>query len=120
LRPEQRQVTPEQGKKLGEELGCAWTEASARYDVNVSKAFELLIEEIEKSQNPNAQANGGKCIRCAADRVNQGVQRHLAMFCTLLRCFFHGCRRLKDLCPGFRALDMAKEEMMAVDCWIIG
>jgi Ras family protein len=47
---------------LGEELGCAWIEASARYDVNVSKAFELLIEEIEKSQNPNAPANGGKCI----------------------------------------------------------
>ncbi|RKU43450.1 GTP-binding protein [Coniochaeta pulveracea] len=62
LRPEQRQVTPEQGKKLGEELGCAWTEASARYDVNVAKAFELLIEEIEKAQNPNAPPSKSNCI----------------------------------------------------------
>jgi hypothetical protein len=72
------------------------------------------------------------------------------MFCTLLRCFFHGCRRLKDLCAWFWAwnlsgnrggcwreplkhpsskkggspdevgrglgVDMAKEEMMLVDC----
>ncbi|KAL1871453.1 hypothetical protein VTK73DRAFT_2061 [Phialemonium thermophilum] len=61
LRPEQRQVSTEDGKKLAEEFGCAWTEASARYDLNVTKAFELLIEEIEKSQNPNAPADGGKC-----------------------------------------------------------
>ncbi|KAK1770579.1 rheb small monomeric GTPase [Phialemonium atrogriseum] len=61
LRPEQRQVSTEDGKKLADKFGCAWTEASARYDVHVAKAFELLIEEIEKSQNPNAPADGGKC-----------------------------------------------------------
>lgn len=61
LRPEQRQVSHDDGKKLAEKLGCAWTEASARYDVCVAKAFELLIEEIEKSQNPNAPADNGKC-----------------------------------------------------------
>ncbi|KAJ9129778.1 Rheb small monomeric GTPase [Coniochaeta hoffmannii] len=61
LRPEQRQVSFEEGKKLAEKFGCAWTEASARYDVCVAKSFELLIEEIEKSQNPNTPADNGKC-----------------------------------------------------------
>jgi len=62
LRPEQRQVSTEDGKKLSEKFNCAWTEASARYDENVSKAFELLIAQIEKSQNPNEPQDGGKCL----------------------------------------------------------
>jgi len=62
LRPEQRQVTPEQGKALADKYKCAWTEASARYNENVAKAFEMLIGEIEKSQNPTANSEGSKCI----------------------------------------------------------
>jgi len=61
LRPEQRQVDKEQGKALGEEFKCAWTEASARFDENVTKAFDLMIAEIEKSQNPGEPPAGGKC-----------------------------------------------------------
>jgi len=61
LRPEQRQVRPEDGKAIGEEFKCAWTEASARYNENVSKAFELIIAEIEKSQNPSEPTGGSKC-----------------------------------------------------------
>ncbi|KAI0840187.1 rheb small monomeric GTPase RhbA [Hypoxylon sp. FL0890] len=61
LRPEQRQVSQEDGKKLSEEFNCAWTEASARYNENVAKAFELLIAQVEKSQNPNEAADSGKC-----------------------------------------------------------
>jgi GTPase SAR1 family protein len=61
LRPEQRQVTEEQGRVLGEEFKCAWTEASARFDENVTTAFELMIKEIEKSQNPNEPTGGNKC-----------------------------------------------------------
>ncbi|KAL2119149.1 hypothetical protein VTJ04DRAFT_6109 [Mycothermus thermophilus] len=61
LRPEQRQVTPEEGRALAEKFGCAWTEASARYNENVARAFELLIGEIEKTQNPSEPAGGGKC-----------------------------------------------------------
>ena len=60
LRPEQRQVTVEQGKKLAAEFKCASTEASARFNENVSKAFELMIGEIEKLQNPNQPAGGDK------------------------------------------------------------
>ncbi|KAK6521494.1 GTP-binding protein [Arthrobotrys conoides] len=57
----QRQVTPEEGKALAEEWKCSWTETSARHNENVAKAFELLIAEIEKSQNPAQPPNGGKC-----------------------------------------------------------
>jgi len=62
LRPEQRQVQPENGKVLAEEFKCAWTEASARYNENVSKAFELMIAEVEKSQNPGEPTGGAKCV----------------------------------------------------------
>ncbi|KAJ9142626.1 Rheb small monomeric GTPase RhbA [Pleurostoma richardsiae] len=61
LRPEQRQVSTEEGRKLAEKYNCAFTEASARYNENVGKAFELLIGQIEKSQNPNDPPAGGKC-----------------------------------------------------------
>lgn len=63
LRPEQRQVTVEQGKKLADDFKCAHTEASARYNENVSKAFELMIGQIEKAQNPNEPTTDGKsCV----------------------------------------------------------
>jgi GTPase SAR1 family protein len=62
LRPEQRQVTKEAGKALAEEFGCAWVEASARFDENVSKSFDLMIAEVEKQQNPNEPAgDSSKC-----------------------------------------------------------
>ncbi|KAA8572914.1 hypothetical protein EYC84_003467 [Monilinia fructicola] len=62
LRPEQRQVTPEQGKALAEKFKCAFTEASARYNENVTKGFELMIEQIEKGENPNEPSGDSKCI----------------------------------------------------------
>ena len=62
LRPEQRQVTLADGKKLAEELGCGFTEASARYNENVGKAFEGMFAEIEKGQEAGQPKEGnGKC-----------------------------------------------------------
>jgi len=62
LRSERRQVQTEQGAKLAEEFNCSFTEASARLNTNVSKAFELLLGEIEKSTNPSEPTGGsGKC-----------------------------------------------------------
>ena len=62
LRPEQRQVSTEEGKALAAEFKCAWTEASARYNENVSKAFELMIGEVEKgTEGPNEPATNGGC-----------------------------------------------------------
>jgi Ras family protein len=51
----QRQISPEEGKALAQQWNCAWTEASARHNENVQKAFELVISEIEKG---NATTNG--------------------------------------------------------------
>ncbi|KAM0223666.1 hypothetical protein ACHAQD_003306 [Fusarium lateritium] len=62
LRPEQRQVTPEDGQKVSEKIQCGWTEASARYNENVGKAFELLIGQIEKAQNPGEAPAKSNCI----------------------------------------------------------
>lgn len=61
LKSEQRQVSAEEGKKIAEEFNCGWTEASARLDVNVARAFELMIAEVEKSQNPTQPAGESKC-----------------------------------------------------------
>jgi len=62
MRPEQRQVDKEAGKALAEEFKCSWTETSARFDENVTKAFEMVITEIEKSQNPSEPTGGNKCV----------------------------------------------------------
>lgn len=62
LRPEQRQVSLEDGKRVSEKLQCGWTEASARYNENVGRAFEILIEQIEKSQNPGEAPQKSNCI----------------------------------------------------------
>lgn len=62
LRPEQRQVTAADGKKLSEELGCGFIEASARYNENVDKAFQGMIVEIEKGQEAGQPKEGNsKC-----------------------------------------------------------
>jgi Ras family protein len=57
----QRKISAEEGQKLGQELNCGWIETSARNNTNVAKAFELMIAEIEKSQEPDKPAGGGKC-----------------------------------------------------------
>lgn len=61
LKDEQRQVSLDEGRHLVEELHCAFTEASARLGYNVDRAFDLMIGEIEKSQNPSQPTGGNKC-----------------------------------------------------------
>ncbi|KAL8801701.1 MAG: hypothetical protein Q9223_005299 [Gallowayella weberi] len=61
LKPEQRHVSADEGRRVAEEFKCGFTEASARLDTNVSKAFEQMIAEIEKSQNPAEPTGGNKC-----------------------------------------------------------
>ena len=62
LRPDQRQIPTEEGKKLAEEFNCSFTEASARVNNNVGLAFERMVAEIEKSSNPNEPTGGNKCV----------------------------------------------------------
>ena len=61
LKRQQRQVETEDGRRLAKEFKCGFTEASAQQDVNVSEAFQQLISEIEKTQNPSAPTEGSKC-----------------------------------------------------------
>lgn len=61
VRPELRVVSVAEGQKLGNDLKCGWVETSARNGENVATAFELMIAEVEKSQEPDKPAGGGKC-----------------------------------------------------------
>lgn len=54
-------MSVEEGKAVAEKFNCAFTEASARFNENVNKAFELLIGQIEKANNPNEAVGGNKC-----------------------------------------------------------
>jgi GTPase SAR1 family protein len=49
---EQRQVSKEEAMNLAAEWNCAWTESSARENVNVTRGFELCIEQIEVHNTP--------------------------------------------------------------------
>jgi Ras family protein len=61
VKPELRVVSVAEGQKLGNDLKCGWVETSARSGENVASAFELMIAEMEKSQEPDKPAGGGKC-----------------------------------------------------------
>ncbi|CUM67513.1 uncharacterized protein PRCAT00005212001 [Priceomyces carsonii] len=53
----QRQVELEDGVNLAKKFNCRFLESSVRDNVNVNKAFESLIEEIENKQNPPVKQN---------------------------------------------------------------
>lgn len=51
----QRQVEYKEGEELAKKLGIRFLETSVRDDVNIDKAFEGLIDEIEAIQNPQVK-----------------------------------------------------------------
>ncbi|KAK9473487.1 small GTPase superfamily [Dipodascopsis tothii] len=53
----QRKVETAEGKALAAQFSCPFVETSARHNANIAKAFELLIAEIERFQNPGEDAN---------------------------------------------------------------
>jgi Ras family protein len=55
FRPEMRQVSEDEGNRLAEEMRCGWIEASARYDENVTEAFEGLLAEIQKMEHEDRE-----------------------------------------------------------------
>lgn len=62
IKQELRKVSSQEGDALAKELKCGWTEASARDNQNVALSFELMIAQIERSQNPNEPTGGNRCI----------------------------------------------------------
>lgn len=63
-----RQVKSEDGQALATQWKCKFIETSARKNENVTKAYELLIEEMEKALNPQRgggdekEASKGSCV----------------------------------------------------------
>ncbi|KAJ3284003.1 GTP-binding protein [Borealophlyctis nickersoniae] len=59
----QRQVAFEEGQQLAQEWKCAFVEASAKLNSNISKVFELMLGEIEKQGGDSGeQKPGSSCI----------------------------------------------------------
>lgn len=57
-----RRISEDQGKKLAQSLKGGFVETSARENINVAKAFEMMIAEIEKSSEPEKPTGGKNCI----------------------------------------------------------
>lgn len=57
----QRQVDTKEGEELAKRFKCKFLETSVRNNVNINSAFESLIDEIEKIQNPIIKRDD-KCI----------------------------------------------------------
>lgn len=58
-----RQVKSEEGQALAKEFNCPFIEVSAKDNINVDKAFELLLIHIEAISNPQEKKEGG-CVIC--------------------------------------------------------
>lgn len=56
-----RRVSEQQGRELAKKLKAGFVETSARENMNVAKAFEMMIAEIESSSEPEKPSGGGKC-----------------------------------------------------------
>ncbi|CAB4384763.1 unnamed protein product [Rhizophagus irregularis] len=70
----QRQLSYEEGKELSQQWGCSWIEASAKHNENITKIFELMISEIEKSLNPNGEESGGcGCRKIFTIRISKSI-----------------------------------------------
>lgn len=57
-----RQVTPQEGKKLAAEMNAAWVETSAKSNLNVGKVFELCLAEIEKRAPNTGEPRQNRCV----------------------------------------------------------
>lgn len=60
----QRQVSEQEGKQMAIDLKGAFIETSARHNENVLKSFELVLGEIEKSQNAAHRQESSNSSNC--------------------------------------------------------
>lgn len=58
-----RQVSTHEGEKLAKEFGCPFIEVSAKENLNVDRAFEMLLIHIENLTNPQEKKLEG-CVVC--------------------------------------------------------
>ncbi|KAF9937995.1 GTP-binding protein [Mortierella antarctica] len=58
----QRQVTREEGEELAAKWKCLSCETSAKTNLNIGRAFELMIAEIEQSTESVPDEKKGECL----------------------------------------------------------
>jgi Ras family protein len=51
-RPNLREVQKDEAEALAKERGLRWIETSAKSNDNVTKVFDMCLEEIDKSMHP--------------------------------------------------------------------
>ncbi|RUP51106.1 small GTPase superfamily [Jimgerdemannia flammicorona] len=56
-----RVISTEEAQELAAKWGCKFVETSAKNNENINKIFELIIGEVEKSNNPQTDS-GNPCI----------------------------------------------------------
>lgn len=56
----QRQVSTEEGQQLAESIHAAFVETSAKSNINIDKAFEALIAQIDSTSSDSGEEKG--CI----------------------------------------------------------
>lgn len=57
-----RRISEQKGRELAKELKAGFVETSARENLNVAKAFEMMIAEIEATSEPEKPTGGNKCL----------------------------------------------------------
>lgn len=65
----QRQVTFDQAQELCGDWKCAVTEASAKQNLNVSKAFELMLQELEKHPSNSLESSESLNKRASSSKL---------------------------------------------------
>jgi hypothetical protein len=56
-----RQVETEEGEALAKKWKCAFVESSAKGDLQVTKIFESMVTEVERTMNPPPEKGEG-CV----------------------------------------------------------
>ncbi|EFA80430.1 Ras GTPase [Heterostelium album PN500] len=59
----ERQISKEEAQSLANKWECAFCECSGKNNVNVEEVFKLMLQEIDKSQQPEQQQNSGLTIK---------------------------------------------------------
>ncbi|KAL3896019.1 MAG: hypothetical protein SGCHY_004344 [Lobulomycetales sp.] len=67
LADRERQVEKGEGQKLAEAWKCVYIEASAKLNQSVTRVFELLLQEIERTSDGTGGAGGAPASRSGGD-----------------------------------------------------
>ena len=60
---EEKTVTPEEGEKLGQELGMSFFDVSAKSGLNIDTSFNYLIDKIIETNKDTAEDQNAKLRR---------------------------------------------------------